>query len=148
MKILVSRIFKTNNCTIGELYVDNKYICDTLEDKDRGLKSSMSLEEIKKLKVYGETCIPIGTYKLIINHSNRFNRMLPLICDVPGFSGIRIHLSGNSSKNSLGCILVGKWDGKKEDWISSSRDEYNKLFSILESATKKNDNITIEIKDI
>ena len=67
MEILVKRIAKKPKYTIGKMYIDGQYICDTLEDADRGLNQNMSLEEIKNKKVYGETAVPTGTYKVDMN---------------------------------------------------------------------------------
>ena len=67
MKLLLKRIAKKQTYTIGKLYIDNVYFCDTIEDKDRGLKSNMPLSEIKQKKVYGQTAIPIGTYNISMN---------------------------------------------------------------------------------
>ena len=137
MKIEVNRIFKASNYTIGELSVNNNYVCDTLEDKVR----------VDGEKVYAETAIPTGTYTLVLSYSNRFKKVMPEILNVPNFSGIRIHC-GNSSEDTEGCLLVGKWDGKTENWISDSKNSYNKLYSLLEEAFNKKENITITIKDI
>lgn len=137
MKIEVNRIFKASNYTIGELSVNNNYVCDTLEDKVR----------VDGEKVYAETAIPTGTYTLVLSYSNRFKKVMPEILNVPNFSGIRIHC-GNSSKDTEGCLLVGKWDGKTENWISDSKNSYNKLYPLLEEAFNNKENITITIKDI
>lgn len=106
MEIKVKRIAKQPKYTIGKLYVDGKHFCDTLEDTDRGLTQDMSLEEIAEKKVYGETAIPKGTYNVVITHSPKFNKNLPLIENVKGFEGIRIH-TGNRADQTEGCILVG-----------------------------------------
>ena len=137
MKIEVNRIFKASNYTIGELSVNNNYVCDTLEDKVR----------VDGEKVYAETAIPTGTYTLVLSYSNRFKKVMPEILNVPNFSGIRIHC-GNSSEDTEGCLLVCKWDGKTENWISDSKNSYNKLYPLLEEAFNKKENITITIKDI
>ena len=93
----------------------------------------------KGAKVNGQTAIPTGTYNLIINHSNRFNRDLPLLENVPNFTGVRIH-AGNTSAHTEGCILVGTtWSGK--DFIGNSRVAFNKLFEKL----KKTKKVTIKI---
>ena len=107
MEIVVNRIFKGNKYTIGKLYVNGEYICDTLEDVDRGLTQSMSLTEIKKKKVYSQTAIPVGTYDVEVSKSPKFGRNLPRLQDVPGFTGILIH-RGNTASDSAGCILVGE----------------------------------------
>lgn len=145
MKLKILRILKTDSCTIGELYIDDNYFCDTLEDKDRGLTKEMSVEEIKKRKVKGSTCIPSGEYDVTINYSPRFKINLPLICDVPGFSGIRMHPTGNSANDTEGCILIGKWNGNKDNWISDSKITFNKLFTKLKASKDK---ITITINNV
>lgn len=142
MNIILNRIAKKAKYTIGKLYINDQYFCDTLEDTDRGLTQSMTEQQIESKKVYGETAIPTGTYKVIISYSNKFKKQMPLLLNVPGFAGIRIH-SGNTEKNSLGCILVGK--NKAVGKVLESRDTYNKLFSILQEADKK-ETIKITIK--
>lgn len=142
MNIILNRIAKKAKYTIGKLYINDQYFCDTLEDTDRGLTQSMTEQQIKSKKVYGETAIPTGTYKVIISYSNKFKKQMPLLLNVPGFAGIRIH-SGNTEKDSLGCILVGK--NKTVGKVLESRDTYSKLFSILQEADKK-ETIKITIK--
>lgn len=142
MNITLNRIAKKAKYTIGKLYINNQYFCDTLEDTDRGLTQSMTEQQIGSKKVYGETAIPTGTYRIIISYSNKFKKQMPLLLNVPGFAGIRIH-SGNTEKDSLGCILVGK--NKAVGKVLESRDTYSKLFSILQEANKK-ETIKITIK--
>lgn len=100
----------TEKSTIGELYLNDQFVCYTLEDFDR-----LSLGQPK---VYGETAIPQGAYKMIINMSNRFKVSLPLLLNVPGFEGVRIH-PGNTDKDTHGCILVGMT--KNTDYVGSSK---------------------------
>lgn len=142
MNITLNRIAKKAKYTIGKLYINDQYFCDTLEDTDRGLTQSMTEQQIGSKKVYGETAIPTGTYRIIISYSNKFKKQMPLLLNVPGFAGIRIH-SGNTEKDSLGCILVGK--NKSVGKVLESRDTYSKLFSILQEANKK-ETIKITIK--
>ena len=142
MNIILNRIAKKAKYTIGKLYINDKYFCDTLEDTDRGLTQSMTEQQIVSKKVYGETAIPTGTYRIIISYSNKFKKQMPLLLNVTGFAGIRIH-SGNTEKDSLGCILVGK--NKAVGKVLESRDTYSKLFSILQEANKK-ETIKITIK--
>lgn len=115
--------------TLGKLYINKEFFCSTIEDKYRDLS--------KEKKVYGETCIPFGTYKVIINMSPKYGRLMPRLLDVPHFDGILIH-SGNTEQDSAGCILVGKRSGQK---VINSRDTFNRLFARLE----KYSNIKIEI---
>lgn len=137
MQLKLNRIFKTNTFTIGELYINEKYVTDTLEDRVRP----------EGEKVYGKTAIPEGTYEVKLTHSPRFKKILPEILNVPNFSGIRIH-TGNSSKDTEGCILVGTWDGEKEDWVGNSRIAFDKLMTLLEEATNNKEKVTITVKSL
>lgn len=115
--------------TLGKLYINKEFFCSTIEDKYRDLS--------KEKKVYGETCIPFGTYKVIINMSPKYGRLMPRLLDVPHFDGILIHY-GNTEQDSAGCLLVGQRSGQK---VINSRDTFNRLFARLE----KYSNIKIEI---
>jgi hypothetical protein len=126
MVITVKRLYKTENSTIGEMLIDGVFECFTLEDKER------------PVKIKGETAIPKGTYRVIINQSNRFKRLLPLLIDVPNFEGVRIH-SGNSNHDTEGCILVGQTRNK--NYIGQSRKAFDKLFKKMQTAK----NITLTI---
>jgi hypothetical protein len=139
MIITVRRIAMKDTYTIGKLYIDGVYFCDTIEDKDRGLDDSMEESEIRKKKVYGLTAIPLGTYKVEITYSPKFKKNLPLLIGVKGFEGIRIH-SGNTAKDSLGCIIVGR--NKKVGMVLDSRATMTKLLKVLTS-TKENIWLTI-----
>lgn len=130
MKILVKRIAKKDTYTIGKMYIDGKYFCDTLEDKDRGLTQTTPLSIIKSKKVSGQTAIPTGTYKVIVNKSPKFGRMLPRLLDVPGFDGILIH-RGNTDKDSSGCLLVG--ENKVVGKVINSTGYESKLVNLLQS---------------
>ena len=136
MELKLNRIFLGSSATIGELYVDGEHMADTLEDRVRP----------EGEKVYGKTAIPEGVYEIILSYSPRFKKILPEILNVPNFTGIRIHC-GNSSANSSGCILVGTWDGEKEDWVSDSKIAFNKLMSLLEEATNNKEKITITVNN-
>lgn len=131
MLIDVKRLYKKADYTIGKMYIDGEYFCDTLEDTDRGIAQGMALSTLKEMKEYGKTAIPTGEYVLTITYSNRFAKMMPLINDVPAFSGARIHPL-NTSKETDGCIGVGICDNPNKDWIRDSRKTYNKLMRILE----------------
>jgi hypothetical protein len=127
MRIEIKRLHKTSNSTIGELTIDGKFECYTLEDVEREF-----------VKIKGETAIPKGTYKVIVNQSNRFKRLLPLLISVPNFEGVRIH-AGNSNHDTEGCILVGK--NRSVDYITKSRKAFDSLFAKMKDAK----NITITI---
>lgn len=136
MELKLNRIFLGSSATIGELYIDKKYIADTLEDRVRP----------EGEKVYGKTAIPEGTYEMVLSYSPRFKKILPEILNVPNFSGIRIH-SLNKAEESEGCIGVGEWNGKDTNWISNSRKAFNKLFAILQEASDRGEKITITINN-
>lgn len=136
MELKLNRIFLGSSATIGELYADREHIADTLEDRVRP----------EGEKVYGKTAIPEGTYEMVLSYSPRFKKILPEILNVPNFTGIRIHC-GNSSADSSGCILVGTWDGEKEDWVSDSKVAFNKLMSLLQKAADNKEKITITINN-
>lgn len=148
MKLLLKRIAKKEKYTIGNLYVDGKFFCNTLEDKDRGLNSQMSLEEIKNKKVYGETAIPTGTYKIDMNtvsssFKNRawakhYNGKIPRLLNVPGYSGVLIH-PGNDQNDTLGCILVGR-----NTQVGKVLDSQNTFHSLMKMLAKGDNIITIE----
>lgn len=127
MELKLKRIAYRDKYTIGRLFIDGEYFCDTLEDIPR------------EVKIINETCVPKGVYKVIINLSNRFKRLMPLLLNVPGFDGIRIH-NGVNQNNTSGCILVGK--NTIIGQLTDSKNIFESLFKIL-NATKEN--ITIEI---
>jgi hypothetical protein len=132
MKLLLKRMTFTNNSTIGELSIDGEHECYTLEDV------------VRDKKIKGITAIPFGIYKIIINMSNRFQRLMPLLLDVPEFEGVRIH-SGNTSADTEGCILVGV--DPKTDYIGKSRDTFSFLFPKIQEAIDNGEEVTIEIVD-
>jgi hypothetical protein len=119
MKLHLKRLHKTDKSTIGELTIDGKFECYTLEDIERDVK------------IKSETAISKGTYKVIINQSNRFKRLMPLLLNVPNFEGVRIH-AGNTNHDTEGCILVGRTRGV--DFIGQSRKAYDSLFKKMQEA--------------
>ena len=145
----------TKEYTIGELFVNEEAtlskttkVCDTLEDTFRLLPKTCpntpkGIGCSCKEKVHGKTCIPYGTYTVRLSYSNRFRRILPEVLNVPHFLGIRLH-SGNSSKDTEGCILVGT--KSKGDWVTASRVAFNKLYKLLQTAEKNKEEITITIR--
>lgn len=130
IKLKLKRIFKGETYTIGKLYVNDEYLCDTIEDRVRDLE--------KEEKVYGETAIPEGTYKVIVNYSPKLKRKLPLLLNVPYFTGIRIH-KGVSEKSSAGCIIVG--ENKVKGKVLNSEFYEKKLVKLLENEN----NIEIQV---
>jgi len=138
----LKRIAKRDNYTIGRLYIDGEYFCDTLEDKVRDLT--------KEAKVYGKTAIPEGTYEVTLRvQSPRFSQKrqydfckgyLPRLLNVPQFEGVLIHV-GNTASDTDGCILVGK--NKVRGMVTESTDTFRRLYDRLSLCSGK---ITIEVK--
>ncbi len=155
MKLLVERKWKKEGYTIGKLYVDGVFFSNTLEDKDRGLASTMPLAEIQRRKVKGATAIPTGTYKVSMSMvSPRYSKQewyikncngarVPRLMNVPGFDGILIH-AGNKASDTDGCILVGKNDAV--GMVTKSKDYLLQLYDKLHLAYRKEEEITITIK--
>lgn len=127
MKIKVDRIYKGESYTIGKMYLNGEYFCDTLEDA------------IRPVKIPNETAIPAGTYKVEVTYSPRFKRNLPLLVDVPNYTGIRIH-NGSNKDHTSGCILVGFNTSK--GILSDSRKTSDQLTNLLKSLSEP---IEIEI---
>lgn len=132
MKLEVRRSQYNAMRTIGELFVDGKWECYTLEDAVR-----------TGPKVFGQTAIPAGTYEVQITFSNRFKRDLPLLVKVPGFEGVRIH-PGNTENDTEGCILVGRALGP--GMITNSRDAFNSLYPKILAAWGRKEPITITLR--
>ena len=142
MELKLERKYRNNNYCIDKLYINGKYFSDVLEDPDRGLTDTMSLEEIKKIKIKGNTCIPYGTYNITITYSPRFKKNLPLLNNVKGFDGIRIH-SGNKPQDTEGCLLPGF--NKVKGQVIDSRVTTNKLIAQIQQALNKGEKVTITI---
>ena len=118
--IRIDRYLLTDNKTIGKMYLNNEYFCDTLEDTYRG-------QDLSNTKVYGATAIPNGTYRTVVNFSPKFNKQMPQLLNVPYFTGIRIH-TGSSEKDTDGCIIVGNYNNGK--WSANSEYVY-KLTALI-----------------
>lgn len=117
--LLLDRKEYKDTYTMGSLYLDDEFICNTLEDKYRDLT--------KEAKIPGSTCIPSGVYDVVITWSPRFKDMYPRLLNVPFFSGILIH-KGNTHRDTEGCILVGTKNGDK---LIGSKVAYDKLYNRL-----------------
>lgn len=139
MKIQLFRKLLGDTFTRGVMYINGRFECWTLEDTDR------RLEENPDVKIEGETCIPRGTYKVIITYSNRFKRELPLLVDVPGFSGVRIH-PGNTAADTHGCVLVGLAVDNDDSRVNMSHITFDALWKQIEAAFDKGEDITLEIE--
>ena len=153
MILTLDRKYKLPTYTIGKLYIDGEYFCDTLEDKDRGLTDDMTVSEIGKIKIKNETAIPTGTYSITLNIvSPRFsvssfykqvcNGKVPRLLNVKGFEGILIH-AGNTDKDSAGCLLVGV--NKVKGQVINSRETFKELYKLLKDKHDKGEKITIKI---
>lgn len=130
MKLKLVRTDLTENSTIGELYIDGQFECYILEDT------------VRNEKIAGKTAIPYGTYDVAITYSPRFTRYLPLLLNVPNYSGIRIH-KGNYPKDTEGCLLPGR--KKSKDAVLESALAFDRLYPKLVYANQHGDKITIEI---
>lgn len=141
MLVNIKRHTFTEHSAIGVLSIDGIPLCSTLEDKVRTKDEH---------KVWGETAIPVGTYGVIVDRSNRFSRMaghdvlLPLLLNVPGFEGVRIH-PGNRPQDTEGCILLGVYSKRQPDWVSQSRDTFAKVFPLIQAAHKAGQSIKLTI---
>ena len=135
MELKVERKWPKDTYTVGRLYVDGKMFCNTLEDRVRDLNT----EE----KIYGETAIPAGRYRVIFNWSPKFGRNLPRLLNVPHFEGILIH-PGNTAADSAGCILVGK--NSAVGRLSESRDTSDRLNVLIEDAQRRGEDIFITVE--
>ena len=132
MNLNLTRDICGETCTEGVLIVDGVLECYTLEDVVRAAGE----------KIPGDTAIPEGRYKVIVNHSNRFNRDLPLLVGVPNFEGVRIH-SGNTANDTEGCILVGR--KRVPGAIQESRLSFDALFHKIQGAIMAGEEVWIEI---
>jgi len=142
MELQLKRETFTEQSTIGTLSIDGKFECFILEDKDRGLNDNLTLEQILKVKVYGKTAIPYGRYEVDWTMSARFKVMMPILLNVKGYSGIRIH-KGNTEIDSLGCLLCGT--RKKNNMVTESTLATKNLYTKIENAKKQGQRIFITI---
>ena len=150
MQLVLERKWKKPNYTIGVLSIDGERFCETLEDVDRDLTSTMTVEQIKAIKKPNETAIPTGTYKITLDtFSPRFGNKsfykkvsggkLPRTLNIQGFVGVLIHC-GNTNLDTSGCILVGR--NLEVGQVLKSQETFEKLYKILKG---NKDNLTIKI---
>ena len=153
MKLRLERRWPKSTYTIGVLFIDGIRFCETLEDKDRGLKQTDSKSYISSHKVYGETAIPKGEYSIVLNvlspkyavsswYKQKTEGYMPRLLAVPGFDGILIH-PGNTAVDTLGCILVGR--NTQVGRLTQSKDIFAALYKKMKAAWDKGEGITIEI---
>lgn len=142
MKLTLKRIALKETYTIGKLYLDGEYFCDTIEDKVRDLNKDGDLSDEGETKVMHQTAIPYGAYQVVVNISPRFKRMLPRILNVPGFDGILMH-NGTDENSSSGCIILG--ENKIKGKVVNSTYYMNKLTNILTARQSIGQRNSIEI---
>lgn len=154
MEIFVKRIAKKADYTIGKVYINGVYLCDSIEDKDRGLKQSMSLSEIRNIKIPKQTAIPSGNYEVTLNvksptfsqkqfYKNYCDGRVPRLLNVPGFDGILMHC-GSTQNSSAGCIILGY--NTVVGRVTNSETAFKIFYSNLKVASDKGERITITIK--
>lgn len=131
MEAVLERAWKRDTYTIGRFYINGQRFCESIEDRDRGLTQDMDIKEIKRIKVFGQTAIPAGTYTVKMTHSPKYKRQMPEVLDVPGYSGIRIH-SGNTADDTEGCIVLGR--NTKVGMVTESRKTCKEFERMLEAA--------------
>ncbi len=129
MNLKLIRKYPAADCTISELYVNDQFECYTCEDVER------------PVKIAGVTAIPRGTYEVVITFSDRFQRLLPLLLNVPNYEGVRIH-PGNTAADTEGCILPGK--EKTVNSVTQSKIAFDALFPKIQAAAGK-EKIFLEI---
>lgn len=153
MEITVDRKWKKDNYTIGRLFIDGEFFCNTCEDTDRGLDQKMPINIIKNKKIPNQTAIPTGKYKITLDvispkyskyefYMNVCKGKLPRLLDVPGYDGILIHV-GTNANHSSGCILVGY--NKIKGGLTDGKEVFKELYNRMLAAKNKGENITIEI---
>ena len=141
MKLILKRIAIRQTYTIGKLYIDDVYFCDTIEDTVRDINKNGKFDNGEK-KVHSKTAIPYGTYEIKWTYSPRFKKYTPQLMNVPSFEGIRIH-AGNTSSDTEGCLILG--ENKQVGKVLNSRATINKFYPIIKKACSKG-KVTIEIK--
>ena len=142
MELKLRRIARKEKYTIGRLYIDGEYFCDTIEDKDRGLRQDLPLSVNRKRKVQNETAIPTGRYRVTLGvKSPKMSKRpaydfcdgyVPRLINVPAFDGILIHI-GNTERDSAGCIIVGQ--NKVVGRVINSTDTFHRLYERLKAAS-------------
>lgn len=153
MNLKVIRETPKDTYTPGKLYIDDQFFCFTLEDLDRGLTQEMSIGEIQSKKIYGETAIPKGTYKITLDVvSPKFSQYpfymevckgkVPRLVNVPGYEGVLIHVADGWKKDKLlqGCIGIG--ERQSDGSLLNGKEVFRRLYKKI----KEQNNLTIEIK--
>jgi len=147
MELTLIRKFFKDTYTIGRLYNESAVICATLEDRVRNLSDynkDGDFDDDGEGKIYGQTAIPCGRYKVIVNDSPGIKRRLPLLLDVPGFTGIRIH-HGKNADWSSGCILVG--ENTMKATLTNGPYYEDLVIRLIDKATEQGEQTFISIKE-
>jgi hypothetical protein len=145
MNLIILRHDFTDISAIGNLLIDGKIFCFTLEDKDRQRQPDGTIIPWKpELKIPGETAIPYGEYEVITNYSVRFKRVMPLLLHVPDFEGVRMH-TGNTAEHTAGCILLGMAN-PQPDFVNQSVAAFGYFFPLLQTALGKGDKVNLSIR--
>lgn len=141
MELLLERKYIKPEYCIGRLYINGEFFCNTLEDTIRDINKNGTFD-CGEFKISGHTAIPYGTYEVQVTYSPKFKRELPLLLDVPSFTGIRIH-RGNTNEDSSGCILVG--ENTKKGMVLNSTKYEQELTKLLKNTQSKKEKIIITI---
>ena len=141
MELLLERKYIKPEYCIGRLYINGEFFCNTLEDTIRDINKNGTFD-CGEFKISGHTAIPYGTYEIQVTYSPKFKRELPLLLDVPSFTGIRIH-RGNTNKDSSGCILVG--ENTKKGMVLNSTKYEQELTKLLKNTQSKKEKIIVKI---
>ena len=142
MLLTLHRHYLGKEYTVGKLFIDGVPFCDTLEDVVRDRNKDGDLNDPGEGKIYGQTAIPYGVYRVVVNHSPKFKRLLPRLLNVPHFDGILMH-NGVHKDHTLGCILVG--ENKIKGQVINGKIWEKKLVEILLKVQEKEEPIKIEI---
>lgn len=139
MKMILERTDRLLTCTIGSLFIDGRFSLFILEDVDREIPGV----PVEKWKIKGNTAIPTGVFDVKLTFSNRFQKIMPLLVNVPGYEGVRIH-TGNTDADTDGCLICGS--EVSGEAVTGSRKAYDRLFAELKAAEDRGEPVTIEIR--
>ena len=155
MKIQVKRTARKSVYTVGKVYIDGKYFCDSLEDTDRGVTQSMAFTPTGGAngywlnndggiinKVYGKTAIPTGFYDACSYYWPKFKCYVVQLLRVPGFTGILMH-NGMTADHSEGCVLLGK--NNLVGRLDGDRIYMDALVARVMAAEKRGEKVQVEV---
>ena len=143
MEIKLIRKYYQAKYTIGRLYVNNRFFSDCLEPPSQHLTERCSMDTIQNAKNKGYRAIPTGRYRILITRSRRFGRWLPLLLNVKGFEGIRIH-AGNKPEDTRGCILLGF--NRRKGYVLDSTRCVLTLVKMMTEAMEKGEKVFVTVK--